>query len=87
MSESSGSMEHAGWPHPTEFAAPPSRTDLERWREADRAARPRRLDQLRERMAREGVDAQRIADHCAIPRALADFVVEQAAWPTGPESL
>lgn len=31
---------------------------------------------LATRLARQGVDAQRIADHCAIPRALADFVVE-----------
>jgi Xaa-Pro aminopeptidase len=46
----------AGWPHPAEFAAPPTRADHERWREADRAARPRRLDALRDRMAREGVD-------------------------------
>lgn len=36
---------------------------------------------LAARLAREGVDAQRIADHCAIPRALADFVVEQAGRP------
>ena len=31
------------WPHPADFAAPPTRADLERWREADRAARPARL--------------------------------------------
>jgi len=47
----------SGWPHPTDFAAPPTRADLARWEEADRAARPARLDRLRERMAREGVDA------------------------------
>lgn len=45
-----------GWPHPADFAAPPTRADRERWLEADRAARPRRLDALRDRMAREGVD-------------------------------
>jgi hypothetical protein len=31
---------------------------------------------LATRLARQGVDAERIAEHCAIPRALADFVVE-----------
>ena len=46
-----------GWPHPTDFAAPPTRSDLARWDEADRAARPARLNRLRERLAREGVDA------------------------------
>lgn len=35
----------------------PGADDLARWREADREARPRRLAQLRDRMAREGVDA------------------------------
>ncbi|MBI3746916.1 MAG: aminopeptidase P family N-terminal domain-containing protein, partial [Chloroflexi bacterium] len=46
-----------GWPHPADFAAPPTRADLDRWEEADRAARPARLERLRARMAREGVDA------------------------------
>jgi Xaa-Pro aminopeptidase len=46
-----------GWPQPADFAAPPTRVDIERWEEADRAARPVRVDRLRERMAREGVDA------------------------------
>lgn len=36
---------------------PPSAADLTRWREADRAARPRRLAALRSRLEREGVDA------------------------------
>ena len=35
----------------------PTATDLERWLEADRQARPRRLERLRERLAAEGVDA------------------------------
>jgi Xaa-Pro aminopeptidase len=43
-------------PHPTDFAAPPTHVDRERWREADRQARPERLARLRDRMAREGVD-------------------------------
>jgi Xaa-Pro aminopeptidase len=36
---------------------PPTEADLERWRAADRIARPQRLGRLRERMEREGVDA------------------------------
>jgi Xaa-Pro aminopeptidase len=44
------------WPEPSDFAAPPTRADHERWVEADRAARPRRLARLRERMVKEGVD-------------------------------
>lgn len=35
----------------------PTSADLERWRAADRAARPQRLGRLREQMAAEGVDA------------------------------
>ena len=46
----------AEWPHPADFAAPPTAADRERWAEADRAARPQRVGKLRERMAREGVD-------------------------------
>ena len=38
----------------THPAAPPSAEDLERWRSADRAARPDRLARLRERMAAGG---------------------------------
>ena len=47
----------SSWPHPADFAAPPTRADLARWEDADRAARPARLERLRARMAREGVDA------------------------------
>ncbi len=36
---------------------PPSAADLERWRSADHAARPARVERLRERMRRERVDA------------------------------
>jgi Xaa-Pro aminopeptidase len=46
----------AGWPHPADFAAPPTRSDLGRWAEADRAARPARLGRLRARMEEAGVD-------------------------------
>jgi Xaa-Pro aminopeptidase len=35
----------------------PSPADIERWREADRLARPQRLAAFRDRLAREGVDA------------------------------
>jgi Xaa-Pro aminopeptidase/Xaa-Pro dipeptidase len=45
-----------GWPHPADFAAPPTAADRERWVDADRAARPGRVARLRERMAAEGVD-------------------------------
>jgi Xaa-Pro aminopeptidase len=44
------------WPHPADFAAPPSASDRARWAEADRAARPERLGRLRDRMRAEGVD-------------------------------
>ena len=44
------------WPHPADYAAPPTAADRARWAEADRAARPQRVQRLRERMAREGVD-------------------------------
>lgn len=46
----------ANWPHPADFAAPPTAADRERWAEADRAARPERLGRLRSRMAESGVD-------------------------------
>jgi Xaa-Pro aminopeptidase len=46
----------AEWPHPADFAAPPTAADRARWADADRAARPERLARLRERMAQEGVD-------------------------------
>ncbi|HEY2915681.1 MAG TPA: M24 family metallopeptidase [Candidatus Limnocylindrales bacterium] len=44
------------WPSPADFAAPPTAADHERWADADREARPRRLARLRERMAAAGVD-------------------------------
>jgi Xaa-Pro aminopeptidase len=44
------------WPHPADFAAPPSAAQRSQWAEADRAARPLRLAKLRERMATAGVD-------------------------------
>ena len=49
-------IEPDAWPHPADFAAPPTAADRARWAEADRAARPERLRKLRERMAQEGVD-------------------------------
>ena len=44
-------------PIPADFAAPPTAADRARWEDADRAARPRRLARLRERLDREGIDA------------------------------
>lgn len=46
----------AEWPHPADFAAPPTASVRQRWAEADRAARPERLARLRKRMADAGVD-------------------------------
>ena len=46
----------ANWPHPADFAAPPTASDRARWAEADRAARPERVGRLRKRMLAEGVD-------------------------------
>jgi Xaa-Pro aminopeptidase len=46
----------AEWPQPADFAAPPAAADRARWADADRAARPARLQRLRERMAEAGVD-------------------------------
>ncbi len=40
-----------------DFAAPPSAADLDRWFEADRAARPARIDRVRARFADAGIDA------------------------------
>ena len=50
-------------PSAEEFAAAPSRRDLERWRAADQAARPQRLAQLRVRAAAEGLDALLLTAH------------------------
>ena len=44
------------WPHPADFAAPPTTAQRATWADADRAARPQRLARLRERMTSEGVD-------------------------------
>jgi Xaa-Pro aminopeptidase/Xaa-Pro dipeptidase len=44
-------------PEPADFAPPPSPADLDRWSEADRAARPDRLARLRARFAEAGIDA------------------------------
>ncbi len=44
-------------PVPADFAAPPTRADLERWSEADRAARPARIERVRARFADAGIDA------------------------------
>ncbi len=46
-----------GWPAPADFMAAPTATELERWDEADRAARPRRLERLRARFPEAGIDA------------------------------
>ncbi len=51
-----GELRPDHWPHPADFAPPPSATQRGAWAEADRAARPQRLGRLRERMAAEGVD-------------------------------
>ena len=58
------------WPKPADFPAPPTSADRERWADADRAARPERLGRLRERMGREGADAetlQAVAHGIALP--------------------
>jgi Xaa-Pro aminopeptidase len=47
----------SSWPDPSDFAAPASPQDLSRWDDADRAARPRRIERLRGRFADAGVDA------------------------------
>ena len=44
-------------PEPADFAAPPTAADLDRWNEADRAARPGRLERLRDRFEGAGVEA------------------------------
>jgi Xaa-Pro aminopeptidase len=46
-----------GLPVPADFAAPPSARDLARWSEADRAARPARIERVRARLADAGIDA------------------------------
>ncbi|HLQ49437.1 MAG TPA: Xaa-Pro peptidase family protein [Candidatus Dormibacteraeota bacterium] len=44
-------------PEPADFAPPPTAADLDRWKEADRAARPGRLERLRDRFDGAGVEA------------------------------
>jgi Xaa-Pro aminopeptidase len=51
------SVGSAARPSPADFATPPSKADLDRWRDADRAARPSRLERLRTRFSAAGVDA------------------------------
>ena len=46
-----------GWPVPADFAGPPDQAQLGAWDEADRAARPDRVERLRARFASAGVDA------------------------------
>ena len=45
------------WPLPADFATPPTPAQLVAWEEADRAARPSRIDRLRARFEAAGVDA------------------------------
>ena len=47
----------SSWPSPADFAPPPTADDLARWAEADRAARPARLERLRARFEGAEVDA------------------------------
>ena len=44
-------------PSAADFAARPTAADLDRWNEADRAARPKRLERLRARFADAAIDA------------------------------
>ena len=50
-------------PVPSDFAAPPSRADLQRWSDADAAARPDRIAALRARARAEGLDALLLTSH------------------------
>jgi Xaa-Pro aminopeptidase len=45
------------WPEPADFADAPTELDRARWREADRALRPARLERVRTRLAAAGLDA------------------------------
>lgn len=45
-----------GWPRPSDFPPPPGPADRRRWADADRAARPVRVDALRARLAATGLD-------------------------------
>ena len=50
-------------PVPSDFAAPPSQADLQRWSDADAAARPARIAALRARGRAEGLDALLLTSH------------------------
>jgi len=50
-------------PLPSDFAAPPNAVQLQRWSDADAAARPARLAALRARALAEGVDAVLLTSH------------------------
>ena len=50
-------------PLPEEFASAPTAQDLDRWRDADHAARPARLAALRARAAEERLDALLLTSH------------------------
>jgi Xaa-Pro aminopeptidase len=46
-----------GWPVRADFAGPPTPVERTAWEEADRAARPARLERIRSRFSAAGVDA------------------------------
>ena len=50
-------------PVPSDFAAPPSQVDVQRWSDADAAARPDRIAALRARARAEGLDALLLTSH------------------------
>ena len=50
-------------PAPSDFAAPPGQADLQRWSDADAAARPARIAALRARARAEGLDALLLTSH------------------------
>jgi len=50
-------------PVPSDFAPPPSQADLQRWSEADLAARPARIAALRARVRSEGIDGLLLTSH------------------------
>ena len=49
-------LRRATWPSPADFAPRPTPADLDRWAEADRAARPARRARIRARFADAGID-------------------------------
>jgi Xaa-Pro aminopeptidase len=61
-------------PEPADFAPPPTAADLDRWDEADRAARPGRLARLRDRFEGAGVEAY-LAVRSEHSRYLSGFVL------------